>query len=388
MRKPLVLTSLILLVSVSLSAQMVDREAVAQRLVQQSAAVEEGDLVLITGGTRDLEMLENIAVHVRKAGAFPLISINSDRLARRSVIDVPAKYDSQMDEFFSLLSNTIDVLISIDSNEQEGILADVAPERLQARARANNPIGEILRLRGVRQVNLGNGMYPTSYLAQRWGMSRDELSNVFWRSVNADSSGLVASGERLRRMLAGGRELQITNPSGTNLRVRVEGRPVMVSDGTISAKSLQSGEKTQVWLPAGEVFLVPVSGTAEGKIVVPRQYFQGKPIENLTLSVKGGRVTGLTATSGIEPLRALWNAAGEGKDIVGVIDLGINPNVAVPKGMQMDSWVPAGMVTVQIGNNTWAGGDNNATFGLPAFLPGSTVTLDGRTIVENGVARF
>ncbi len=40
-------------------------------------------------------VLENIAVHVRKVGAFPLIDIGSDRLTKRMFFDVPEKYDAQ-----------------------------------------------------------------------------------------------------------------------------------------------------------------------------------------------------------------------------------------------------------------------------------------------------
>lgn len=246
----------------------------------------------------------------------------------------------------------------------------------------------MLRARGVRQVNLGNGMYPTSVLAKRFGVSEADLSRIFWSGVNTDSAAIAAAGERVRRSLAGGRDMQITNPNGTNLKVRVDGRPVLISDGTVSPEAIASGEKTSVWLPAGEAFFTPVPGSAEGKIVVPRYYYHGKLIENLTLTVKGGKVVSMTATSGIDPLRAAWNASPEGRELLSVIDLGLNPDVRFPAGSQMDAWVPAGMVTVSVGNDTWAGGENNVGFGLTAFLPGSTVTVDGKPLVENGIARF
>ena len=44
--------------------------------------------VLITGGAQDQALLENIAVHVRKAGAFPLVTLNSERMAKRLFDDV------------------------------------------------------------------------------------------------------------------------------------------------------------------------------------------------------------------------------------------------------------------------------------------------------------
>jgi aminopeptidase len=388
MRRRFAVLVVIILFAITAFAQAVDKEALAQRIVTQSAGVKEGDLVFINGSVRDLEILENIAVNVRKLGADPLVAIDSDRMTRRMFIDVPVKYDAQFPKWFALLANSADVLISIDTGDQAGLLSDIPPERFQTRARAGSALGEVMRARHVRQVNLGNGMYPTAFLAQQFGISQDELSNLFWRGVNVDYGALSATGERLRHILAGGRELQINNPNGTNLRVRVEGRPVMVSDGTLSTESMARGEKTQVWLPAGEVFLVPVAGTAQGTIVVNRYYYQGKPIEALTLQVKDGRVTSMSAKSGLEPLRALYDSASSGKDLLDIVDFGINPNVTRPSGSQVQAWTPAGTVTVGIGNNTWAGGDNNTPFTLALFLPGSSVTLDGKPLVENGTARF
>ena len=60
-----------------------DLEQLAQRLVTQSAGVKEGDVVLVTGGTQDQELLEDIAVNVRKAGAFPLVSTCPTSTTRR-----------------------------------------------------------------------------------------------------------------------------------------------------------------------------------------------------------------------------------------------------------------------------------------------------------------
>jgi len=53
----------------------------------------------------------------------------------------------------------------------------------------------------------------------------------------------------------------------------------------------------------------------------------------------------------------------------------------------MESFMPAGMVTLNLGNNLWAGGDNAVPFGLASFLPGSTLKVDDKVIVENGVLK-
>jgi hypothetical protein len=148
------------------------------------------------------------------------------------------------------------------------------------------------------------------------------------------------------------------------------------------------GAACRVYLPAGEVMLAPVPGTAEGKVVVDRQFFQGSEIQGLTLTFKAGKLTSMTAKSGLEPLKALYDAAGPGKDEFAFIDIGINPNVRLVRGSRMVGYMPAGMVTVGIGNNTWAGGENNVGYNMSNFLPGSTLEVDGKLLVEKGVLKL
>jgi leucyl aminopeptidase (aminopeptidase T) len=126
------------------------------------------------------------------------------------------------------------------------------------------------------------------------------------------------------------------------MKVQIEGRPVFVSDGVISADDVQTGGAAcSVWLPAGEVYLTPVPGTAEGKVVGDRQFFQGEEIQDLTLTFKAGKLTSMTAKSGLERLKALYDAAGPGKDEFAGIDIGINPNVHLVPGSRMVAMMPA-----------------------------------------------
>jgi leucyl aminopeptidase (aminopeptidase T) len=365
-----------------------DREALAQKLVQ-AAGIREGDLVQVSGSVRDTELLENLAVEVRRVGGHPLVSLVTDRMIRKMIEKVPARYDSQAPNFDLKLAESVTAQIFVDFIEDPALFATMAPARRAAIANANQPVNQLTLKRNVRQVFLGNGLYPTAKTAQRFGMSQEGLAKVFWDGVNVDYAKLQATGAAVKAALGSGREVQITNPNGTDLRVRIEGRPVLVSDGVISPEEQQKGGAAcQVWLPAGEVYLAPVAGTAEGKVVVDRQEFDGADIEGLTLTFQAGKLTAMTARSGLERLRPLYDAAGPGKDAFGVIDLGINPNVRIPPGTRLASYMPAGMVTIGVGGNLWAGGDNAISFSLQSFLPGSTVKVDGKTIVENGALKF
>ena len=208
---------------------------------------------------------------------------------------------------------------------------------------------------------------------------------MFWAGLDVDYATLSHRGERIMSAFASGSELHITNPNGTDLRMRIEGQPVFLSDGVVSPEEVETGGAARLtWLPAGEVYTTPVPGTGEGTLVVDKLYFQGQEIRGLRMTFEEGRVTSLTADAGLSPLEALYNASEPGKELLAFVDIGINPNVIIPPGSGVLTFVADGMVSVGIGNNIWAGGDNNVTFGLTCHLTGSTLEIDGRTLVAGG----
>jgi aminopeptidase len=372
----------------STKSAAVDYESLAQKLVNQCGNIHEGEIVLISGGVDDLELLEDIAVNVRKLGAFPLLTIGSDRMTRRMYTDVPTKFDTQTPELSLKLLSFVTTMINVDYGQAPGLLADIEPERFVTLGKTNEPVSELVMKRNIKGVSLGNGLYPTDAQAKQFGLTKAELSDIFWKGVNTDYTKLEATGNKLKATLSAGKEVQITNANGTDLKLRIENRQVLASDGSLSADDLKKGyAASQVYLPAGEVFVSPVAGSAEGKVVVDRLFYQDKEILGITLTFLEGKLTSMTAKSGIESLKAMYDAAGSGKDEFAYIDLGINPDVKIKPGSKLIAWMPTGMVTVGIGNNVWAGGDNNNPFGFPFFLPGSTVKVDGKVLVENGMLK-
>jgi aminopeptidase len=205
------------------------------------------------------------------------------------------------------------------------------------------------------------------------------------RRIDADYSQLQATGEQIRKALVAGKELRITSPGGTDLRVKIAGRPVVVSDGVISAEDRkQGGPAVSVWLPAGEVFLTPVPGTANGVVVADHIFFQGDRIEGLRLEVKNGKMVGMTANSGLAPLKKFFELGGPGKDIFGVVDIGINPSIRLPEGGAVNVWSRAGAVTVVVGDHGWAGGETQSNFSVSPEIKNATLEVDGTAIVKDG----
>jgi len=364
-----------------------DYQAISDRIINQVAAVKEGDVVFVHGAVRDFELLEDLATGSRKVGASPLLTVGSDRMSRRYYEVVPEKYDTQAPDLELKLATLPTVSITVDSNEAEDNLASVSPARLANVSKTGTPVGDVYMKRNVRQVEIGNDLYPTAWRAKHYGISPDDLSRTFWDAVNADYAAIQATGEKVSASLSSGKELHITSTDGTDIKMKIEGRPFTVSDGIISADDAKKGGPSAlVYLPAGEVFCAPVPGSAEGKIVIGQDFFRGKEMTNVAIIIVSGRVTSITGSGpGFDAMKKEYDAVSDpGKELLSYVDFGINPNLKIWPASKMGNWVQSGMVSLGTGFNTWAGGDNKSPFGLGGHLGGCTVTLDGKTIIEKG----
>jgi leucyl aminopeptidase (aminopeptidase T) len=363
-----------------------DIDALAKKLITQSARVKEGDVVQISGGARDVELLESLNVEAAKLGADTLVILNAgDVTLKRLYLDVPAKYDKRTSTAALKLADTVTVVVNVDASDSDAALADVPPERVAAHADAYLPVYEHMLKRNVRQVFLGNGVYPTEARAKQYGISKAELAKLFYDGLNVDYDKMQARGKTLRDALTAGKKLHIATPGGTDLDLTIEERPVFISDGTISEDKIKKGgQACQVWLPAGEVYVTPVAGKAEGKVKVEHMLWEGKEVNDLTLTFEKGKMTKMTAKSGLDRIQSLFDAAGAGKDELAWVDIGINPAVKLPKSSPAALFQEAGTITIGVGNDVWAGGTNKSSFSLGCFLRGGTLTVDGKALVKDG----
>jgi leucyl aminopeptidase (aminopeptidase T) len=365
-----------------------DLAATAGRVVR-SVGVREGELVQIQGNPRDLDLLEELATEARGLGAHPLVTILTDEMQARSYEEVPERFDSVEPRWSRVLSEAIDVLITVDPAETLDVLSSVAPARVQARTKAVAFEGSLRASRNVRTIEIGNGLYPLAERAAQFGTTQEELAREFWEAVNADPAALAETGSRLESILRSNSRIHLTHVNGTDLRFDLDASRVFVNDGAVSPEE-QSAGGTSLWnwLPAGEVFVRVRPSTGAGRIVLDRYWFQGQEVRGLTLDVAGGRITALSAQQGGEGLLAAYNSgSGDGREVLSILDLGINPALSAVPGSEMLTWVPAGMVTLVFGNDVWAGGSNLAPFTLQLFQPGTTLTAGETVVVEGGSLR-
>ena len=364
-----------------------DRAAVAQAMAK-AALIKPGDRVLVSGSVRDADLLEDLAVEAMKLGGQPMITIGSDRLDRRSYDEVPATYDNASPTLGLALANAFDVQLAVDYGEGEGVLAGVPGARIAARSKAYDPAYRAYLRAHVRYVNLGNGLYPTATLATRLGMAQADLAHLFWQAAGMPAESIRARGAAAYAAISGGKQVTITAPNGTNLTFAVLGSKAALSDGALTPEKMrQGGFALLTFLPAGELNVPAVAGTAEGKLVIDKMTFRGTDVTGLTLVFSKGKLASMTAASGLDPLKAAYDAAGGAKDQLAGIDIGLNPNIKLPLTTGRIVWMAAGDLEVGVGENQQLGGTNVSDFGLGGALSGATLTVDGKAVIDHGVLK-
>ena len=357
---------------------------VAKRLVQ-SAGVGPGDVVRVGGNPKDLALLTAVAVEVEKAGGTAFYDLTSEESLRRVCAEVPQERDADNAAAAMKLLNAETVDISVSAAITPSVCKGTPPARLVARANAFQGVTEAFNRAGIRAINLGNGMEPSDWRAKRFGITPAQLSTLFWSGIEVAPAKLKASADPVTKALGSGKKLTISAANGTKVTMSIEGRKVLFSDGQVTPEMAKKGQTITAWLPAGDVYLTPVPGTAEGTVVTDRTWFMDQPIDGLTLTVKAGKVVDMTGKGpGWEKLKAAYDAAKGAKDAVAVVNIGVNPALRGPPGSKVNATPAWGVVSFFTGDNTWAGGNDASSWGNVGFVPAATVTVDGATIVHDG----
>jgi leucyl aminopeptidase (aminopeptidase T) len=369
------------------AAEKRDLKAVAERIVAECAGVHEGDLVVVAGDVRDIEFVEDLAIASARHGAAPIQLVEREKTGVRYFTEVPEKYDGTRAGFAIQVAAIPTVWFQITSSADPGLYKSIPPSRLFTVGKSFRPVGEILMKHGVRQVYIGNGLYPTAATAKLLGVSQGELEKIFWGALATDPKLIQANGAAVKGALAGAKQARVTHPNGTDLRFGVEGRQVILSDGVITPEqAAKGGASARLYLPAGEALLSPVPGTAEGKVVIDRMDWGIGPVEKLTWTFRAGKLVEYTAkpSPAFTRWKELYEAGPAGKDAFASIDLGLHPSVKSPSARPFLSYIPAGMVSLSIGDDTEAGGTNATSYASVGFLPGATVEIDGKPLIAKG----
>jgi aminopeptidase len=355
--------------------------ALAPKLVQ-SAKIQPGDFVTISGGPALIDEMEALGVEVQKAGGYPMLILSSPRLTRTLYAEVPEKYLEKIPTQFERFSaREVDVAFYLPDGEDFATLRrvdrrakiDAALARADAATLAERNKGK------TRSLSVG---VPTPSDTASIQMDYGQYAHMSWSAIEADYQAMAAKGQQIKRILEGAKELRITSPEGTDFTVKMGPRPVVVQAGMVAPGTKGTVDARFSSLPGGSVRFAPMETTANGKIRAAEDQCD-QPIKDEALDVRNGMPENIRAGSDEACLKRSFKDAGR----FGSIVIGLNPAVQFT---HIPSYSPqlengAGIVSIGFGGNQGLGGVNPPIGGgwvVPLLK--ATVEADGKVIVRDG----
>lgn len=365
-------------------AQKAAHQSVADKIVNQVLDVQPGEVVMITGTTAEIEMFEDYIVAVAKAGGKPVVSLNMPEANKKAMMASSIEHLKIPNNFRVSIIKNVDCMINLSSVQDPLLLADIPEDRMAAAREADKAFMAADRIAPYRSVTLGqNGGIPSKAYAKSVNADYQQMVDMFWESVNVDYSKMAKDGKQMAALMKTGSQVKITSTHGTDLQFTIGKSNTGINSGR-NADNTNSQGPSNVWLPAGEAYVAVNPTSANGKMVVPAMNFRGNKIKNLRMDFKNGKMVSISADSNIDALKKSINMSGKNVDVLSLLDIGLNKNSQPLKGSDYVSWEMAGMVSLAMGENAWAGGDLNADAAFNFHLPQTTLSIDGKTIVKDG----
>jgi len=362
-------------------------EQIAKKLIGQVLGIKHGDVVVIVANPTSVNLSEDIATEATAVGAFPIISMGSNRMNRLYYERVPARFDSEQPKAVLELARIADEIISIDLPADPSVIAGVPASRIAAVTSAGNAFTDYVLKRGVPVVTVGNGLLPSGPTAKQFGVGEDVLATLFWTGMNADYAQLHRDTTAVSKIAAGAHAVHITAPNGTDFTFATRAPAAQINDGVVSAADrTHGGTAVEKQLPAGDVFFLPQPGSANGTVVFGSARYNGTLVSGMKVRFAAGKVVAMSAASGISAVQKQYVAGGTGRDEFSFVDFGTNRSMHVPSAGEWGYGpsMAAGYVSAGFGFNANFGGSDRSPFFFGSNIPEATVTVDGKRLISAG----
>jgi aminopeptidase len=352
-----------------------------KKIVKTCLRIGNNDRVTIYSWRHTTELAEAFAIECKRNGAHPLVELVSDDMFYDTVTSLPLDFVETPNPFSLALADVATANIFFSGPESPERMKGIPAEKWMALSRADRPYYEKIIKRKVRTIELALGLV-TRQRAQTYGFDYEAWAQNVREATDVEYETMQQLGQKLAQILEKSREVEITNPDGTNLSFSLEGRKAQVKDGVIDDGDIETGA-TFSKLPEGSVLVAPAEPSARGSLISNTPFPNvGLIVEGLSLSFdSNGRLTSLSGGKNSQALRSMYEKATGDKDRIGWLEFGLNPKARV--GFTHNQIV-LGTVTVGVGLNRELGGRNESDWALPVVLENSTVKLDRKPIIQQG----
>lgn len=206
------------------------------------------------------------------------------------------------------------------------------------------------------------------------------LEDTMQRTLNADYNEIAKRSIKLAEIVSQGRTAKVTTPAGTDITMSLEGRECHADTGLVH----NPGDFSN--LPAGEAYIAPMEGTANGIIMVDGA-MMGKVKTPIKIVVKDGFATVITGDRSAEELEKVLEPFGQPGRNIAELGIGTNHKAQIVGSVLEDEKV-MGTVHMALGDNKSMGGNVSVQSHLDGILLKPTLWIDDKKIMEDGVLKI
>lgn len=196
------------------------------------------------------------------------------------------------------------------------------------------------------------------------------------RALNVDFNKIRKLNKQLTSKLKNKNKIRITTKKGTDIEFYVKGRKWLIDDGIYTKKGSFGN------LPAGEIFIAPLEGKTNGKIVVDASIGGlGKIDKNIKINIESGFIEKIKGGKVANKFKKLLKS----KLYKNVAELGIGTNYkSKVTGNVLEDEKVAGTCHIAFGNNKHFGGKVDVPFHVDVVVKKPTIYADDVLIMKNG----
>ncbi len=355
--------------------------SIAKRVVRNSLAVKEDDMVWIDTWHHTIELASEMALECRKLGAVPLITLDTDELYERTLTEVPHEFLRKTPRHQLKALDEVTVSIALAGPENPEMFQNVDTSKIAAIREAYRPIEKKVIDSSIRGAFVTLGLI-TPERASVYGFSIENWRQAVNEAIDVDYDRMAELGRKIAEILSRANEVRISSERGTDLRFQMAGRKVHIEDGVVDDQDVASG-RPFTNLPTGYVTVAPRENSAEGRVLFDcPQASLGRMIEDLEWTFAEGRLKSFGAKRNVDAFSSLLEPGKGEKDRIARFSIGINPKAQVIG--YFDDQTVLGAASIGIGDNLSLGGDNDSTFDFAGTILHPTVEVDGIIILDKG----
>lgn len=352
-------------------------EKVAVNVLRNVLKLKAGETLTIETWSHNLPDANALVEEARRIGAHPVVVHEDEPTYWKTVNSVRPEVLGVLPKHEEALLRASDAYVFLYGPAQETARQRIGPNLLQRLEAYNTEWYRIARRAKVRYARLELGRVSENR-ARYFGVSARAWRRELLHASAVPPSALSRTATQLSRALQGQGEVRIQHPNGTDLRIRLKGRPPVVDDGERSARG---GDFVHI-LPAGSIVVAIDEGFGEGtfRSNVRIQGPPGSP-NGGSWTLKGGRLTAFAYQEGERRIAHALSKAGAEGSFPGLVGFGLNPKVDRAPRCQDER---LGTVLFSVGGNATEGGANRSSWMAYLLLRDPTVSVDGKTIMHRG----